>query len=89
MAEKKTMTRALTGDRLLHLNVPSTVATFTGSNVWAATNGWDTLDNDLVYYENYFDLSGYELDDLTLVPTSMMVQDGLPYTTTIVTGKPK
>ena len=82
MPEKKTETRALTGTRLLHHNVPSTIATFTGSNVWAATNGWEVLDNDLVYYENYFDLSAYELDDLTLVPTSLMLQDGLPYTTT-------
>lgn len=81
----KGSTRALTGNRLLHSNVPSTIATFTGANVWAATNGWQTLANQVVYYENYFDLSGYELDDLTLVPTSIIVQDGLPYTTTNAT----
>jgi len=82
MAKEKTSTRALTGSRLMNLAVPSTLATFTGDNEWAATNGWKTLGNQVVYYENYFDLSGYELDDLTLVPTAISLQDGLPYTTT-------
>jgi len=35
----------------------------------------------VLYYETYFDLSAYELDDLTVVPTSLSLQDGLPYTT--------
>lgn len=34
-----------------------------------------------LYWENYFDLSGYNLDDLTLVPTLMDLQDaGIYYT---------
>lgn len=82
MAKEKDTTRALTGSRLMNLPIPSTVATFTGGNVWAATNGWKTLGNQVVYYENYFDLSAYELDDLTVVPTAISLQDGLPYTTT-------
>ncbi len=82
MAKEKTSTRALTGSRLMNLPVPSTLATFTDENEWAATNGWKTLANQVVYYENYFDLSAYELDDLTLVPTAISLQDGLPYTTT-------
>jgi len=82
MAKEKDSTRALTGPRLLNLPVPSTLLTESepGSNLFAATNGWETLANDLLYYENYFDLSAYELDDLTLVPTAIAIQDGLPYT---------
>jgi hypothetical protein len=84
MAKEKRSTRALTGNRLLHENVPGTLATFLPTNLWAATNGWQTLGNDVVYHEAYFDLSAYELDDLTLVPTAITLQDGMPYTTTSV-----
>lgn len=84
MAKEKTSTRALTGNRLLHAGIPGTVATFEVTNLWAATNGWNTLGNNVVYHEGYFDLSGYELDDLTLVPTAITLQDGMPYTTTSV-----
>lgn len=84
MPTEKTSTRALTGNRLLHEDIPGTLATFTDANLWAATNGWQTLGNDLVYFEGYFDLSAYELDDLTLVPTAIALQDGMPYTTTSV-----
>ena len=81
MAKEKDTTRALTGSRLMNLPVPSTILTETesGSNLYAATNGWETLGNDVLYYENYFDLSAYELDDLTLVPTAIALQDGMPY----------
>ena len=84
MAKEKDSTRALTGPRLLNLPVPSTILTETelGSNLYAATNGWETLGNDVLYYENYFDLSAYELDDLTLIPTTIRLQDGMPYTAT-------
>ena len=82
MAKEKTSTRALTGPRLMNIAVPSTIATFSNNNVWEATNGWETLGNEVVYYENYFDLSAYELDDLTLIPTAISLQDGMPYTTT-------
>lgn len=82
MAKEATTGRALTGSRLLHATVPDTIATFTGGNVWAATNGWQTVSNKVVYHESYFDLSAYELDDLTLVPTAISLQDGMPYTTT-------
>jgi hypothetical protein len=84
MAKEKNSTRALTGNRLLHEDVPATLATFTGGAIWAATNGWRTLSNNAVYYESYFDLSAYELDDLTLIPTAIALQDGMPYTTTSV-----
>ena len=82
MGEKKS--RALTGPRLMNLPIPSTQLTESepGSNLYAATNGWETLGNDVLYYENYFDLSAYELDDLTLVPNAIALQDGMPYTAT-------
>ncbi len=82
MAKEKDTTRAITGSRLMNLPIPSTLLTESelGSNQFAATNGWETLGNDVLYYENYFDLSAYELDDLTLVPTAIALQDGLPYT---------
>ena len=79
----KDSTRALTGTRLLHEDVPSTVCTETGGQ-YVATNGWQNLNNDVLYYESYFDLSAYELDDLTLIPTAMSLQDGMAYTTTSV-----
>ena len=78
MAKEKNSTRALTGTRMLNHAVPSTLASEAGG-VYAATNGWQTLGNNVVYYENYFDLSAYELDDLTVVPTALTLQDGLPY----------
>ncbi|AXH78823.1 MAG: hypothetical protein [Circular genetic element sp.] len=78
---KKTSTRALTGPRLLDHAVPGTQLTVEGDN--QPTNGWELSANGYLYYENYFDMAGLMLDDLTLVPTVTTLQDGLPY---IVTG---
>lgn len=76
MPKEKTSTRALTGSRLLHKNVPSTIWT----NLFEPTNGWEAITGGgVLYYESYFDLSPYELDDLTLVPTAMSLQDGIRY----------
>ncbi len=82
MAKEKDTTRALTGTRIMNIPVPSCIATETDGS-FVVTNGWSSLANDVIYYENYFDLSAYELDDLTLVPTALALQDGLPYTTPI------
>jgi hypothetical protein len=78
---KKTSTRALTGNRLMHRDVPSTAATYNaGTNTWDVTNGWRVGPTvRAVYHESYFDLSGYELDDLTTVPTVLMLQDSGQY----------
>jgi hypothetical protein len=78
--------RALMGPRILTKEVPG------------ATFGWDGAENKFVanvnapttwqghalgiYWEGYFDLSGYNLDDLTLVPTLMELQDSGIYQTT-------
>jgi len=76
MAKEKESTRALTGSRLLHKNVPQT----NWVNTQDPTNGWQAVaGGGCLYYESYFDLSAYELDDLTLVPTAMSLQDGMPY----------
>lgn len=82
MAEKKS-TRALTGDRILTQNVPSYTGVADLTLAWSPGNGWQsvgqTVGASAIMYENYFDLSGYELDDLTLVPMAARLQDGLPY----------
>ena len=67
MAKEKESTRALTGARLMSQPVPSCISAFTGG-VFPGSNGWVSTAGGL-YYENYFDLSAYELDDLTVIPT--------------------
>jgi hypothetical protein len=74
---KKTSTRALTGPRLLDHPVPGTSLIVEGEN--KPTNGWELSGNGFLYYENYFDMAGLVLNDLTLVPTVTTLQDGLPY----------
>jgi len=77
MAKEKESTRALTGARLMSQPVPSCISAFTGGE-FPASNGWTTITAGL-YHENYFDLSAYELDDLTVIPTLLELQDALPY----------
>tara|TARA_X000001036_G_C20594148_1_gene772141 strand:- start:45 stop:707 length:663 start_codon:yes stop_codon:yes gene_type:complete len=81
MAKESKSTRAVTGPRVMNLAIPSTLVT-NPAGTFVATNGWEVLANNVVYYENYFDLSAYELDDLTVVPTALTLQDGLPYYST-------
>ena len=73
---KKTSTRALTGPRLLDHPVPGTQVVTQGGQ---PSNGWELSPSGILYYENYFDMAGLMLDDLTLVPTVTSVQDGYPY----------
>jgi len=74
---KKTSTRALIGPRLLNHPVPGTAFIVGEGN--QPTNGWEISTNGFLYYENYFDMAGLMLDDLTLVPTVTTLQDGYPY----------
>lgn len=80
MAEKKS-TRAFTGQRILNMPISNYqgVRTATG---WAGDKMWKPVGiagANGVCAETYFDLSAYELDDLTLVPQLIQLQDGLPY----------
>jgi len=82
MPTEKTSTRALTGDRILTQNVPSYAGISDVTLAWSEANGWQSVGSSIgvsgLMYENYFDLSGYELDDLTLVPMAAKLQDGMP-----------
>ena len=75
------MTRALTGNRILskqisNYNGLSNVGDFPGDKMWQPIVPGAGVG---IYAETYFDLSGYELDDLTLVPKLIQLQDGMPY----------
>ena len=70
--------RALEGERTMSKMIPEYVGTYnTGTNLWAFNNGWESDGSQpgILYHESYFDLTGYELDDLTLMPISATLQD--------------
>lgn len=61
-------------------DVPSLTATFNAvSNQFDPSNGWQRDTNGTIYYESYFDLSGYELDDLTTLIEMIQLQDSNAY----------
>lgn len=71
--------RALTGGRQWTKDIPSTEATYSEvTGKFEATNGWEGGGNT-AYYETYWDMSAYTLDDLTFFPISAVLQDGMPY----------
>ena len=80
----------LTGRRSLSTMVPSFTNSPTLTN-WVGDNGWDALEVASlgIYYETYFDLSGYELTDLTLVPEQISLQDPGYYSYTSITPDPE
>ena len=79
--------RALTGPRGLTQMVPEYNGRFAGGE-FEGHKGWrGSTTNPLIYYETYFDLTGYTLDDLTSVPVAVMVQDPGMYATS-ATGVP-
>lgn len=85
MAKEKESTRALTGMRTLTKQVESANMVWTnkgGANRKFENPGnllnsqWQgVLNKAIFYHEQYYDLSGYELDDLTLLPIEARVQD--------------
>lgn len=80
MAEKKS-TRALTGQRILNMPISNYQGVRTADG-WAGDKMWQPVGvagANGICAETYFDLSAYELDDLTLVPQLIQLQDGLPY----------
>jgi hypothetical protein len=86
--KKDTSTRALTGPRTLTTQFEMGAMRWTGGSASTATfvpttstpvgsfSGWSNIVGlPVIYNETYLDLSGYELDDLTLVPMDVKVQD--------------
>lgn len=74
--------RALEGVRTMHKNIPNYLDTWAEEQVtFTEANGWRNISagGNGVYYETYFDLSGYTLDDLTVFPAMITLQDGMPY----------
>lgn len=61
-------------------DVPSLISSFNGAtNQFDPANGWAVDTNGTLYYESYFDLSGYELDDLTILIDVLALQDSNAY----------
>jgi len=85
MSKESKSKRALTGSRILDKSIPA-CRTILEEGQWNGKNGWLPLatPGQGVYYESYFDLSAYELDDLTLVPKLIQLQDGIKYISTTV-----
>ncbi len=74
------MSRALEGQRLMTKDIPSLISPFDAvSNQFVPANGWQIDTNGTLYYESYFDLSGYELDDLTTLIEMIQLQDSNAY----------
>ena len=72
---------ALTGERLLTKNIPQFIGGIVEGQ-WVGTPeklGWRSIGSDVLYYETYFDLGAYTMDDLTAYPLLLELQDGMPY----------
>ena len=90
MVEEKTSTRALTGQRMMHKNLPRlemewdpaaggfAILTTFPDNVL----GWQKAGPFTHYIEDYFDTSGYTMDFLTTMPMSSYVQEAGRYQVT-------
>jgi len=84
--------RALRGKRTMHKQIPAAFMQLPDTNEWQSiyedNQGWvstppiDVNNPASFYYETYFDLSGYTLDDLTIYPEIAAIQDPGRYTAT-------
>lgn len=73
---------ALEGERTLSLMIQP-YAGIKGASSWSTGEGWATPGTiDIIYSSNYFDLSGYTFDDLTLFPLGVNLQDPGRYMST-------
>ena len=71
---------ALSGERMRTLMVPALTATRAGGK-WTVAPGWlGTTSSDIIFFEGYFDCSGYTKDGLTVFPTGATLQDPGMYT---------
>lgn len=86
--------RALRGKRTSHKQIPPSNLTMQANGEWAPVNDngigatWNLLapvgtSPASLYFETYFDLSGYTLDDLTIYPEIALLQDPGVYTATL------
>lgn len=81
------MSDALLGPRIMTKDVEEYIGEFVPlSTSWPNHKNWKGVDTIVgvanqpgIYWESYFDLSGYNKDDLTVVPTLMELQDAGPY----------
>jgi hypothetical protein len=75
MADIAGRTGALEGERTLSMMFPEYFGAFT--TVWSEYKTWQASNAfpNVIWNETYFDLSGYELDDLTLFPLGASLQD--------------
>ena len=75
--------RAIQGNRLLSKDIGEYVGVVQPSLKLEDYKNWKEAGTGVgvtgVYHESYFDLSPYNLDDLTMVPLSCQLQDGMPY----------
>ena len=87
---KMRKTRALQGTRNFYCMFPSYQGIHTGS-AWTIAkdkasvpplsgNGWLANGSSCIYHETYIDLSALEMDDLTLIPMELGLQDPGFYT---------
>jgi len=75
MAKEARQTRALTGPRQLTKMIPEYNGVM-GASEFPGYKGWiPSTASTMVFYETYFDLSGYTLDSLTALPIAAMLQD--------------
>ena len=86
MAE--TRSGALEGERMLSQMFPEYQGSYTTK--WADYKTWQSsaASPNVVWNETYFDLSGYELDDLTLFPLGVTLQDPGIYSGSTLGGPP-
>ena len=79
---------ALEGERMLSQMFPEYQGAYTTQ--WGAYKTWQSSPSvpNAVWNETYFDLSGYELDDLTLFPMGATMQDPGIYSAATQAGEP-
>jgi len=66
---------ALEGPRVLTQEIESLSTDYTPSRLTPKGNWFIGTSSTSIMYESYFDLSGYQLDDLTFMPQGTVVQD--------------
>jgi len=72
MAKKKP--HPLEGSRSWNMMCPS-YQNLKGAAAWNEGSGWKANGANSLVYETYIDLSGYEMEDLTVLPIETAVQD--------------